>query len=196
MKKIASLLLALAMLLPVLAMAETAVAPAMHTFDFGVFMIDLAETDVYQVAEEMTDNAVYLQVYPDYDPSKTMHPNFNFVWTAQDPTMAIKLYGAENYAKLGQEAAKQQYEQMGIAVNDAQVLSATFEDDIGAFFTVSTLDYTGMGIELVTPVYQLQVFMCMGDAGTYIFTFSADTLEKVEEISAYLDTVVFPEAEE
>ena len=196
MKKIASLLLALAMLLPALAMAETAAAPAMHTFDFGVFMIDLAETDVYQVAEEMTDNAVYLQVYPDYDPSNTMHPNFNFVWTAQDPTMTIKLYGAENYAKLGQEAAKQQYEQMGIVVNDAQVLSATFEDDIGAFFTVSTLDYTGMGIDLVSPVYQLQVFMCMGDAGTYIFTFSADTLEKVEEISAYLDTVVFPAAEE
>lgn len=195
MKKLVALLLALA-LLPMLALAETAVEPAMHTFDFGVFMIDLAETDYYQVAEEMADNAVYLQVYPDYDPSNVMHPNFNFVWSSQDPTMAIKLYGAANYAKLGQEQAKAQYEQMGIVMTDAQVLSATFEDDIGAFFTASTLDYTGMGVDLVSPIYQLQVFMCMGDAGTYIFTFSADTLEKVEEISAYLDTVVFPEAEE
>ena len=196
MKKIASLLLALAMLLPMLAMAETATEPTMHTFDFGVFMIDLAETDVYQVAEELSDNALYLQVYPDYNPNNVMHPNFNFVWTSQDPSAIIKLYGAENYAKLAQEQAKAQYEQMGIAVTDAQVLSATFEDDIGAFFTVSTRDYTGMGVDLVSPVYQLQVFMCMGDAGTYIFTFSADTLEKVEAISAYLDTVVFPEAEE
>lgn len=196
MKKIASLLLALAMLLPVLAMAETAVEPAVYTFDFGTFTIDLAETDYYQVAEEMTDNAVYLQVYPGYDANNTMHPNFNVVWASQDPSAIINLYGAENYAKLGQEAAKQQYEQMGITVTDAQVLSAEFEDNAGAFLTFSTLDYTGMGVELVSPVYQLQVFMCMGDAGTYIFTFSADTLEKVEEMSAYLDTVVFPAAEE
>ncbi len=196
MKKIASLLLALAMLLPMLAMAETAAAPAVSTFDFGAFTIDLSEADYYQVADEMTDNAVYLQVYPAYDANNTMHPNFNVVWASQDPSAIIKLYGAENYAKLGQEAAKQQYDQMGITVTDAQVLSATFEDGVGAFLTVSTLDYTGMGVALVTPVYQLQVFMCMGDAGTYIFTFSADTLEKVEEISAYLDTVVFPAAEE
>lgn len=196
MKKLASLLLTLAMLLPMMAMAETADEPAVYTFDFGAFTIDLAETDYYQVAEEMTDNAVYLQVYPGYDPSNTTHPNFNVVWSSEDPTATINLYGAENYAKLGQQAAQQQYEQMGITVSDAQVLSAVFEDGVGAFFTVSTLDYTGMGLDLVTPVYQLQVFMCMGDAGTYLFTFSADTLEKVEEISAYLDTVVFPEAEE
>lgn len=196
MKKLASLLLALAMLLPMLAVAETAAEPTVHTFDFGVFMIDLAETDVYQVAEELTDNGVYLQVYPDYDPNNIMHPNFNFVWTSQDPSAIIKLYGAENYAKLAQEQAKAQYQQMGIAVTDAQVLSATFEDNVGAFFTVSTLDYTGLGVDLVSPVYQLQVFMCLSDAGCYIFTFTADTLEKVEEISAYLDTVVFPFAEE
>lgn len=196
MKKIAALLLALAMLLSALAMAETVAAPAVHTFDFGTFTIDLAENDYYQVAEEMTDNTVYLQVYPAYNDADTMHPNFNVVWTTQDPSLAIKLYGAENYAKLGQQQAKAQYDQMGIVVTDAQVLNATFEDGIGAFLTASTLDYTGMGINLVSTIYQLQVFMCMDDAGTYIFTFSADTMEKVEEISAYLDTVVFPTAEE
>lgn len=196
MKKLASLLLALAMLLPALAMAETAAEPAVYTFDFGAFTLDLAENDYYQVADEMTDNTVYLQVYPAYDANNTMHPNFNVVWSSEDLTAIISLYGAENYAKLGQQAAQQQYEQMGITVTDAQVLSATFEDGAGAFLTFSNLDYTGMGVELVTPVYQLQVFMCMGDAGSYIFTFSADTLEKVEEMSTYLDTVVFPEAEE
>ena len=196
MKKFVSLLIALTILLPVLAMAETAAAPALYTFDFGVFTIDLAENDYYQVAEELADSTLYLQVYPNYSDSNVVHPNFNVVWCAQDPSMIISLYGAENYAKLSQQAAMQQYEQMGIAATDAQVLSASFEDGIGSFWTVSTLDYTGAGTPLTATIYQLQIFLCFDGDGCYIFTFSADTPEKVEEISAYLDTVVFPWAEE
>lgn len=193
MKKIVSLLLALVMLLPVLALAETIAEPAVYTFDFGAFTIDLAETDYYQVADEMVSNQLYLQVYPAYDDAAVTHPNFNIVWSAEDPSTALSLYGAELYAKLIQQSAQQQYKEMGIVMTDLQVLSATFEDDVAAMLTCANLDYTGMGVDLVSPTYQLQMYLCMGEEGCYIVTFTADTLEGVQAMIPYLETIEMKE---
>lgn len=191
MKKLISLLLVLMLCLPVMAMAETAADALLYTIDFGDFTMDLYGNDYYEMAAEKASNTVYAIVYPAYDETSATHNNFNIVWSEMDATAEITLYGAANYASLVQMAAQQQYKSMGINMTDLQVLSATFEDGVGAFITTANLDYTGMGYDVITPQYQLQTYYCMGDAGTYIFTFTATTMEELEALSSYLDSVVF-----
>ncbi len=191
MKKLFSLLLCLALFLPVMAMAEAEVTPELYTIDLGDFTIGLYEGDYYEVAPEKTNNAVYAMIYPAYDASAASHDNFNVVWCKDDAAAGISLYGAEAYANLVLQASQSQYEAMGIKMSDAQVLSAVLEDGVGAFITTCNLDYTGAGVNLISPMYQLQTYFCKGETGTYIFTFSASTLEDLEAMSSYLDSVEF-----
>ncbi len=191
MRKLFSLLLCLTLFLPVMALAEAEVTPELYTIDLGDFTIGLYEGDYYEVAPEKTNNAVYAIIYPAYDASAASHDNFNIVWCKDDAAAGIGLFGAEAYANLVMQASQSQYEAMGIKMSDAQVLSATFEDGKGVFITTCNLDYTGAGVDIILPMYQLQAYFCKGEAGTYIFTFSASTLEDVKAMSSYLDSVEF-----
>lgn len=189
MKKLLSLVLCLALLLPTMAMAE--IVKTTYTVDFGDFTIELDSNDYYETAAK-ANNSVLAIVYPGYDPNSTTSDNFNIVWSATDATAEINLYGGiEKYASLVLASAESQYTAMGIKMTDAQVINAAFADGIGLTLTYCTLDYTGAGVDLVSPLYQLQVYYCMGDAGTYIFSFTAVSLEALETMSSYLDTVVF-----
>lgn len=191
MKKLLSLLLCLALLLPVMALAETATTAERQVVDFGDFTISLLEGDLYEVADEKTSNALYAIVYPAYDETAASHENFNIVWSAEDASPVIALYGAETYAQLLMQSYQAQYEAMGIKMTDGQVLSARFEDNTGVFLTFANLDYTGMGYDLLSPVYQMQVYTCDSEEGTYIFTFTATDLEALEALSSYLDYIEF-----
>lgn len=191
MRKLLSLLLCLTLFLPVMAMAEAEVTPELYTIDLGDFTIGLYEGDYYEAAPEKTNNAVYAMIYPAYDEAATFHENINIVWSKDDAAAGINLFGPEAYAKLVLQASQAQYEGMGIKMTDAQVLSATFEDGVGAFITSANLDYTGAGVDLISPMYQLQAYFCKGEAGTYIFTLSTSTLEDLEAMSSYLDNVEF-----
>lgn len=189
MKKLLSLVLFL-MLLTVCAFAETEAAE-LYTIDFGTFTMDLAENDYYEVAEEMTANTVYAIIYPNYDPTATTFDNINITWMDMDIAPVIQLAGAEPYAKLVLEAAAPQYEAMGIKMNNAEVLSAIFEENVYVTISYCELDYAGAGVDLVSPLYQMQVYFCQGEGGSYVFTFSSTSMEQLEALSAYVDGVVF-----
>lgn len=189
MKKLFALLLCLTLFLPTMAMAE--IVKTTYTVDFGDFTMELDSTDYYETAAK-ANNSVLALVYPSYDPTAVTADNFNIVWSATDATAEITLYGGiEKYASLVLASAEAQYTAMGIKMADAQVLNAFFENGIGLTISSYTLDYTGAGVDLVSPLYQMQVYYCKGEAGTYIFSFTATSMEALETLSAYMDTVEF-----
>lgn len=191
MKKLLSLLFCLAIFLPVMAYAEPATDEELYTIDCGDFTIGLYADDFYEIAPEKTNNAVYAVFYPAYDETSVTHDNFNVVWNEDDASSAIALYGAESYAALVLQASKAQFKTLGIEMTDEQVLSAVVEDNVCVFVTCANMDYAGAGYDLVTPLYQLQAYFCDAEYGTYIFTFSAVSIETLENLSVYLDYITF-----
>lgn len=192
MKKLLSLMLCLMLCLPVLAVAETAAEPVLYTIDFGYFTMDLGENDQYQVAAERASNTVYAMIYVDYDRANTTHDTINVVWSTDDVQGEIEMVGGiQKYAELVLQNAEAQYTTMGIKMTDAQVLSAIFEEQVGATVTSCTMNYTAAGVDLVTPLYQMQVFYCMEEASTYILTLTSASFEKLQSMLSYLDTIEF-----
>lgn len=187
MKKLLALLLCLTLCMPVMALAETAV----YTLPFDGFTIDLGGNDYYEVAEAKASNQVYLIVYPNYDPEAESTDNFNIVWYNGDASGELAAYAPVEYATLILEGAKSQYEALGIKLNKAEVLEATYEDGVYVSVTYSELDYTGMGYNLVLPNYQMQFYLCLTETDTYIITMTATTMEGLEAMLPYLDTLSF-----
>lgn len=192
MKKLLSIILCMMLCLPVLALAEDITeAPELYTVDFGTFTMNLGANDYYETAEEMVNGTVYAIIYPNLDPNAMIADNINIVWTQADATSEIQTIGTEKYAQLVLDVAKPQFEAMGIQMNNGQVLSAILEENVFASITYSELDYSGAGVELVSPQYQMQVYFLLGEGGTYVFTITATTMEQLEALSAYVDGVVF-----
>lgn len=188
MKKLLSLVLCLMLALSACAMAETACT----TVDFGAFTMDLGVNDQYEVAPTMTDGQLYAMIYLDYDPNAMFHNSINAVWTATDLVAEIKAIGGmDKYAELVMESAKPQYNAMGITMTSATVLGTNMDNETAASIATYTLDYTGAGVELVTDLYQMQALFFNGAGDNYIFTLTAHTLEELQAMSAYLDTIVF-----
>lgn len=189
MKKLFALLLCLALFLPAMALAET--EATVYTLAFDGFTIDLGENDYYEVAETKENNQVYLIVYPNYDPEAGTSDNFNIVWYNGDATAELTTWEPTEYAAMILEAAKPQYEALGIKLNKAEVLDATYEDGVYVSMTYCELDYTGAGYDLVLPNYQMQFYICLSETDTYIITMTATTYEALEPMMGYLDAIEF-----
>lgn len=196
MKKLLSLLLCLTLCLPVLALAEGAdmldsLSPKRyHTVDFGTFTMELGENDLYEVADEMTSNAVYAIIYPDYNPNAATTDSINVVWSAGSFEQDLAAYGAETYAQMCLLAAKEQCAAMSITMRNAQVLASLYEDGEYVAITSCEVDYTGAGVDLVTPQYQMQYYTSAADGSTYIITVTTTSYERLVELSSYLETMV------
>lgn len=194
MKKLFAILLCLVLFLPPLALAETTgetVSSAVYTVAFDGFTIDLGENDYYEAAETKGSNEVYVIVYPNYDPEAGATDNFNIVWYNGDASAELAAYEPTEYAALILETAKPQYEALGVKVNKAEVLEASYEDGVYVSMTYSELDYSGMGYDMVLPNYQMQFYICLTETDTYIITLTATTLEALETMLPYLDTIQF-----
>lgn len=165
--------------------------PESYTVDFGTFTMNLGANDYYETAEEMVNNAVLAIIYPNYDPNALVMDNINIVWSQADATAEIQSIGAEKYAQLVLDIAKPQFEALNIKMSNAQVLSAVMEENAFVSVTCCELDYTGAGVDLVTPQYQLQAYYLLGEGGTYVFTLTSTSVEQLDVLSAYLDSVVF-----
>lgn len=194
MKKLLSLILCLMLCLPALAMAETAAEPALELFtvDFGTFTMGLGENDQYQVAESLASNTLYAIVYINPDPTALTQDSINVVWTTDDVAMEITLVGGiEKYGELVLQNASTQYTSMGIKMTNASVVISEFDGTTGYIITSCTMDYTGAGVDLVCPLYQMQAFFCDVQGGHYIFTLTSSSYETLASMTAYLDTVAF-----
>lgn len=187
MKKLLSLVLCLMLALSACAMAETAT-----TVDFGPFTMDLGPNDQYEVASGMADSQLYAIIYPGYDPNATFTNTINVVWTASDLAAEIKLIGGvEMYAQYILQSAESQYAASGIAMSNATVMATQMDDKTAAIITTYKLDYTAAGVDLVADLYQMQALYFNAADDNYTFTLTAATLEELQALSKYLDTLVF-----
>lgn len=192
MKKLLSLILCLMLCLPALALAEDITeAPELYTVDFGAFTVDFAPNDYYEVADEMVSNQLYAIIYPNYDPNGVTYDNINVVWSKENAVNEVLAYGAETYANLVMQSAQAQFDAMGIKMLNGQVLSAIVEDGSYASVSYMELDYTGAGVDLVTPQYQMQTFYVTEAGETFMFTLTAITMDNLQELINYLDRINF-----
>lgn len=193
MKKILALILSLMLLLPVVAMGEAASGLDTYPVDLGDFSITVTSADIIQKGEK-AEGVLLFQLLPSYDESSMFHNNLNGTWTASDLSIIGEI-GAETYGNLVLEQSTQQLANQGIAVTNAQLVAAQFdENNLSTSLIVSMdVDYTAVGVDLVMTLYQLQMYVPVGEAGSYIFTISADSLENAEALMSYLDTIEFAE---
>ena len=165
---------------------------AFTQMDFGAFTMQVDSNDYYEVADAMTNNAVYLMLYPDYFVTGQTTNNLNVVYTTDSLSLQLLLVGGiENYAKLMLQQAATQYEGMGIKMSDAQILYAAKEDDKAAIIISSTLDYSGTGLDLTLTLYQMTGMFMNTSAGDYIFTLTAESMDALQAMTNYLDSVQF-----
>lgn len=170
----------------------TTASATSSTVDFGAFTMTVSSNDYYEVADAMTSNAVYLMLYPDYFLTGSTTNNINVVYTEDNLALQLLLVGGiEKYAELMLQQAAAQYDSMGIKMSDAQVLYAAKEDDKAAIIISSNLDYSGAGIDLTLTLYQMTGMFMKTSAGDYIFTLTADSMDKLSEMTDYLDSVQF-----
>ena len=192
MKKLLSLILCLMLLLPVMAAAEAAAPVLPYTLDFGTFTMNVGANDRYEMAETMTSNQLYAIIYVDYDPNATITNSINVVWTSDDIGAEINMIGGmEKYAELVMQNAQTMYSSMGINMTDGVILMTEWADGIGCSVTSCNMDYSGAGVDLVTPLYQMQALFCNREDGDYIFTLTAASMEQLVSMASYLDTIQF-----
>lgn len=190
MKKLLSLILCLMLALSACAMAETAA-----TVDFGTFTMDLGPNDQYEVADAMNPNQVYAIIYPNYDPNAAFTNSINVLWTTSDLAAEVKQCGGmDKYAQLVIQSAKSQYTAQGISTLNASVMASDMDDKTAVSITTYTLDYSAAGVDMVTDLYQMQALFFNAANDNYLFTLTAHTLEELQAMSAYLDTLTFKTA--
>ena len=184
MKKIASLVLVCCLMFSTAALAQTA---TIETLDFGDFTLDMDPSTPGSV-EEKTDGQIFIQAYPAYLPAGDESTNFNVVWTGSDSTDYGALTDAQQLLFISSvwTHAQNGFKDMGIEATDFETLDHGITEIGGrkALFFVSsmTIDYSGMGAQyqgLVRKIYQ-KAIVVNGPFGTYTFTASADSVEKIE----------------
>lgn len=185
MKKLLSLILCLMMLLPAMAMAEAEVVPELYTIDFGYFTMDLGAADYYQIAAERQDNTAYAIVYPNYDQTNPNPSNINVVWSSDNFSLQVKLFGASLYAQSMLQSTSNLYQSMGYTMSNSQIHSATLEGDV--FSTMFSYDLSA-GTQTLS-MYQLQNYYFCGDEGVYAFTITATSMEELESLTPYFDGI-------
>ena len=191
MKKLLALLVCLAFCLPLMAYAEAASTLEQYTVDCGDFTIDLFADDLYSIAQEKTDSAAYAIICPAYDETSATHDFILVIWFDIDFPSFIAECGLEHYADTALQEFKDQFARFGAKTTDEQVLRAVMEDDVCEILIYANMDFTGAGNDLVTPMYNLQIFTYDAEYGTYLFTCELFSMDALEAMYSYLDSVTF-----
>ncbi len=194
MKKLASLLICLCCLCA-FALAEGEInldSVETLTYDLGDFTIDVSVDDYVQQSEK-ADNAVFFVVYPDFAGSTDFNPYYNIAWTQQDLSAVFNQMEAAELAQKQLDGPVASYNAMGVAVDNARVTRAEYSEDLSTLtmHTVMDVDYSGMGVDLQMTLHQAQVWMDLGEAGGYIFSFTAADEPGLEAMLACMDTLQF-----
>ena len=98
---------------------------------------------------------------------------------------------ASTQAQLQLSANAAAFDAQAVAVSNAQVVAAAYDESMTALTIYITMDVddSGVGVDLQMTLHQAQIFMDMGDAGGYVFSFSADDEAGLEALIASADTL-------
>lgn len=191
MKKLIALVLCLALFLPALALAEAAATePATYPVDFGDFTMTLKETDLYQQGVKQ-DGQVMAQIYPDYDENAMFTNNLGIGWLKDDYGVYLSQTDPAEFAQSLVDEAVAQFAGIGLICDNAQVHEAVYADDVMSITYSVDVDYTPMGIDLCVTLWQQQIYLCDTEWGTYFFTMTAASMEELDIMDYYLDSIVF-----
>lgn len=195
MKKLLAFILCLFML-PLCALAEA--APQTEnwvTVDLGDFTMQLLDTDVLQRGVKEEGQILFI-AYTRYDESNTMHPNINAAWT-QEKLTGIETATQDELDAFGNQVIKEAKTALltqGVKIENETLLSAQYAENGGLILYYSMdYDYTALGIDLATTLYQMQIYIDVDD-GTYAFTLTGPTPETIlDQLDNYFATIQFEE---
>ena len=192
MKKIFAVVLCLMMLLPAFAMAEAVPAENWVTVDLGDFTMNMIDTDILQRGEKAEGQLIFI-AYPGYDENDASHDNMNCAWTS-DTMEGIEEATQDDVNAFAQQvldSIKDQTVAQGLAVENEQLLNAVYEDGALIVYYYMECDYSAMGIDLQTQLYQMQIYLITDD-GTYIFSLTSSTPDGVlNQLNNYFATIQF-----
>ena len=185
MKKLLSVLLVLALLLPAAAMAEQEV-----DLGFGVLRLD----DNAYVTLGDRESGILVQVIPDPYAEVLFYDNFNVMWS--DAQISDIDMEPEAFAKYVMSVAKAGMEAQGVTASNETVLSAEIdkENDMLTLEYTMDVDYSGLGIDMQLTLYFGQLAFSFEGDGMYAITFTASSEDGILALLDYVDTaLVFKE---
>jgi len=190
MKKLIALLLTMMLLLPAVSLGESET----YTVDFDDFILTVSSDDIIQKGQK-TEGGVVFMLYPAYDETAVSHPNISSAWTAESlegiDDATAPLFGAQVLQSIVDGLSAQ-----NIAVTNDQLLDAQFDEETGSLTLAFAMDadYSGMGVDVQLAMYMVQVYIPLGEKGTYVFAITNDTMEGADAMLTYLgDNLSFKE---
>lgn len=181
MKKLFALILCMVLLMP------AALAEAPVVLDAGDFTMQVNPGDAYELYEK-AEGAVMLALYTVDTGDETFLDNVNVAWTAEDTT-AMDEASLEAMGNLIMEQAKLQYDELGVATDNYQLLSFELVAGENGFIIYSyDIDYSALGVDHQATIYQYQIFFMDGAEGTYICTATSDSIETLAVMGSYGET--------
>lgn len=188
MRKLTAILLAL-MLICAAALAEN--AENLMALDFEHFTIAVPKDAVGSGTDTIENNVPFLTIYQDYDPNAFMGRNLSIVWNEE--VLDITGLDAAGYARAVAGLTLQEYEAVGIVVNDARMYSAEMgeldERPVISYVFSMSLDFSSLGMNRQETMYTLQAVAPIEGAGTYTFTISTNDLENSQMLIDIVDSV-------
>ena len=184
MKKLASLLLCLCCLCAV------ALGEGRTAYDFGDFTLEVpADALVYE--GERVSNAEFFAAYPDYDDADAVHPSMSIIWTETGFAASFAAVEAGDFAQAQLDGVVAAYGAQGATVAEAIVQEAGYSEDGStlAMRTRMTVDYAAMGMDVQLTLCQAQVWMDVGAAGGYLFSFTAGDEATLDTLLSWMDTL-------
>ena len=183
MKKTLSLLLALALLLPGLALADTEV-------DVGIGVLTLSDDELMQVTDK-ADGGDFLLIQPGWSRGFTDMDYLSVGWSA-DPIGQTVGSHPETYAETLLNLLVATMRNNGAIISDQGVLDLAYdaERNVLSLLLYYTLDLTEMVEGLQLPLYiRLKVYSVEGD-GSYLFSANSITQDGPDRLlDFYLERV-------
>lgn len=124
MRKLFSMVLVLVLMLGCAAWAES--EPELYEYSFGDFTLMLPEDLYGTIADTIEDNVPFFYFYEDYDPEADFNANLNCVWSEE--TADIDAAEPIAIARSIMKQVVQQYEEMGIGVEDPMLHGAKYDE--------------------------------------------------------------------
>lgn len=188
MKKVLALILSLMLLLPAAGLCEAAADTI--TLDLGDFTMDVLPTDVYLTGQK-TDGGQLFQLYPNYNQNNMFHRNMVGAWMSQNMADVLAVISIEDFAAMMLDQATAQLAQQNIVVTNPQVVETSVTDEYATITFSFDVDYSGVGVDLAMTMVQKQIYVMKGAAGTYLFNLGAESIEGIDEMMMYFDSVAF-----
>lgn len=185
MKKLMAVLLAM-----MLMMAGSVLAQELALYDFDDFTIEM-EDDIVGELYEKVDGQEWFIVFPEYNEQDDFNANVNCVWGSE--CFDLNSIDAQEMADVIAQEYKSMASSFGITCNEAQVLETeyvTVDGVIGLRYLIFVeYDYSDMGYDMVTDLYQRTYQFSLKNRGTYTFSLSAEQLDMIEKMDAMIESI-------